>query len=455
VGLFFLFSLLFFSVFFGSGYSFGDVHSGSVVSTSLADPVNPRVLSSLYVRLQALEKGNVTFWESIPRNFSDHVATIDSRVLGKFISSNSLGFNLSTDSLGNLWIATHYSLDAGDYVSTLAWISSKTVTENLSSLGFVAFPDNYPVNVTAFLEPGRKIYSQNQTIINIAVANNQTQNNMTQTAKNVLDLVNTQGYDPDKSRLLMSGDLTTTDILDVFKDALQVLDANSSICIERSWFAAAVLRAAGVPTRTVTDVHLKTWIQLWLPNVGWVDGETLCSEPPPHLGILPKPISSNVPWVVENSSDAMFPFTWFPKVPMRVANLKFDAALFQVDEYKTVLSQPVDADLFRKDPTKFRFQLRFEPEKFYGAVTQEGSNTVFSLIGEEENASRTITLGEYNSVSLGDLTVSFRPVQQNGFLVLYDFSLRESWKFDVRLLLPIVGVPVVVAAVWIYWRRRR
>jgi hypothetical protein len=452
-----MFLLLFFPVVFGSGYSNADVYSGSAVSTNLVEPLNPRVLLPVYLRLQALEKANVTVWESMPRNFTDHVAAIDSRVLGMFISSNSLGFNLSTDSVGNVWIATHYTLDVGDYVSTLAWVSSKPSPDNLGSLGFVSFPDSYPGDVEAFLEAGTKIYPEDQAIIDIAAANNQTQGNMTQTAKNVLDLVNTQGYDPDKARLLLSGNLTTSDMLDVFKDSLQVLATNTSICIERSWFAAAILRATRVPTRTVTDVRLKTWIQLWLPNLGWVDGETLCSEPPPHFGMLPKPISSHVPWVVENSSSAVFPFTWFPKVQMRVANLTFgDVSGFRVDDYKTILSQPVDAEVFNGDPTKFMFPLRFDPETIYGAVTREGlNNTAFSLIGEEENATVTITLGQYNSVSLGDLTASFIPVQQNGFLALYDFSLRESWKFDLRLLLPIVGVPVVAAVVWLYLRRRR
>lgn len=458
-----MFSLLSFPIIFGSNRSYADVHSGNVASTIVIEP--NRVLSTLYVRLQALEKANVTVWESIPGNFSDRVATIDSRVLGLFTSSNSLGFNLSTDSLGNAWIATHYSLDAGDYVNILAYVSSKTMTWNTSQLGLVPFPDSYPSNVEAFLEPGRKIFSQNQTIIDIAVANNKTQNNMTRTVENVLDFVNTQGYDPDKSRLLMLGNFTTTDMLDFFKDALQVLDTNSSICIERSWLAASILRAAGIPTRTVTNVDLKTWIQVWLPNVGWVDAETICDRlphPPPHPGMLPKDITYSVPWAVENSSDALFPIMWFPKVPMKVVNLGVgtlgfaDVSLFDVDQYKTILSRPVDAQVFRQDPTKFRFPLRFDPKTVYGAVTREGlNNTVFSLVGEDGNASVTITQGQYNSVSLGDLTASFIPVQQNGFLALYDFSLLESWRFDVRLLLPIVGVPVVAAVVWFYWRKRR
>ncbi len=452
-----LLSLLGLPVFLG--YSdFDEVsRSQTRLSSSFADQIGPRVLVPVYVRLQVLEKANLTLWESVPKNFSDHVATIDSRVLAMFIPSNSLGFNLSRDSLGNLWMVTTYSLNAGDYVSTLAWVSAKTLDLNLTSLGFVPFPSNYRDDVKVFLQPGRKISSDNETIIDIAVTYNQTENkNMTRTAENILEFVNRQGYDRETTRLLLSGDLVTSDILDFFKDSLRVHDTNVSICLERSWYAAAILRAAGVPTRTVTDVRLKTWVQVWLPNLGWIDAETLCTEPASHASILPKPISAAVPWLVQNSSDAMFPFTWSPHVPMRVANLTFGGvSLFRVDEYKTVMSQPIDVELFREDPNKFSFPIRFEPETINAAVTQEGSGVVFSLIKEDENVSRTITIDEYNSVSLGGLTVSFIPAWQDSFLVLYDFSVRETWSFDVWLVFPIVGVPVAVLAVWLYWRRRR
>jgi len=453
---FLLLSLLNFPI--SNGYNFDkDVaKSETVFGKDLVAQGSPRVLLPVYVRLQALQKSNITFWESVPRNFTDHVATIDSRVLAMFVSSNSLGFKISRDNVGNLWVAANYSLNAGDYISTLTWVSSKAISENLTSLGFVPFPENYPEDVKAFLEPGRKIPAQNQIIQEIAASHNQTQN-MTQTVKNILDFVNEQGYDPEKTRLLLSGNLNTTNIFDFFKDALQVHETNSSICLERSWYAAAILRAAGVPTRTVTDIRLKTWIQAWLPNTGWVDGETLCVEPPPHIGMLPKSISTSAPWMVENSSDAMFPFVWFPEVPMRVANLTFsNVELFEVNEYRTVLSEPVDTELFKKDPAKFSFPIAFKPEKIvYAAITQEGSDLTFSLIEGKENASKMLTLGESNSVTLGDLTVSFKPIKQEDFLVLQDFTVGEIWKFDVRFLVPIVGVPIVVVAVWLYWKRRK
>jgi len=420
-----------------------------------ADQNGPRVFLPIYVRLQALEKRNVTLWQSVPRNFTDRVATIDSKVLAMFVSSNSLGFNLSRDSVGNLWMTSNYSVDAGDYISTLTWVSSKTIHENLTSLGSVPFPENYREDVKAFLNPGRKIQVKNQTIQEIAAGLNQTQNNMTQTVKNILDFVNQQEYDPDKARLLLSGNLNTTDILNFFKDALQAYETNSSICIERSWFAAALLRAAGVPTRTVTDVRLKTWIQVWLTDTGWVDAEALCTEPPPHVGMLPKPLSTSVPWMVENSSDAGFPFTWLPDARMRVANLTFsNVGLFDVNEYGTILSEPINEELFNSDPTKFSFPILFEPE-MVSAITQKGSLLTFSLFSKTENVSKTIVLGESNSVSLGDLTVSFKPIRQEKFLILQDFTVRGIWNIDTRILIPIAAVPIVILVFWLYWKRRK
>ncbi len=410
----------------------------------------------VYIRLQALEKGKIILWESIPQNFTDHVAAIDSSIVAVFVSSNSLGFNLSRDNVGNLWMAANYSLNAGDYLSTLAWVTSKTISENLTSLGFVSFTQNYPEDVKQFLELGRKIQAENQTIQALAASFNETQNNMTQTVKNILDYVNKQGYDRDKTRQLLSGNLNATDMLDVFKDALKVHDTNSSICLERSWYAAAILRAAGVPTRTVTDVRLKTWIQVWLPNIGWVDAETLCVEPALHVVTLPKSVSTHVPWMIENSSDAAFPFTWLPKVPLRIANLTFaQVELFDVSQYSTVLSKPVDAELFKTDPTKFRFPIAVKSEVTYAAVTEEGSNLVFSLFKGKENASEVLALGEYNSIALGDTAVSFEPNLQEDFLVLQDFAVQDLWMFDYRILVPIVGVPVVLLVIWLYTRRRR
>jgi len=430
------------------------VSSEVIFDRHTADQVNPRVTVPMYLRLQALEETNVSLWESIPQNFTDHVATVDSNVLALFISSNSLGFNLSKDSVGNLWVAANYSLNAGEYISTLAWVSSRTTTENLSSLEFTMFPASYPDDVKVFLEAGRKMPANNETIQQIAA--NHLNENMTQTVENIVAFVNTQGYDREKSRLLLSGTLNTTDILDFFKDALQVYETNSSMCLERSWYAAAILRAAGVPTRTVTDVRLKTWIQVWLPNIGWVDAETLCAPGAPHVGMFPKSLLFHVPWMIENSSDARFPFGWVPHAMMRVANLTFDdVATFKVNEYKTVLTQPVDALEFEKDPNGFSFPIVVEPQVVYAAVTESGSELKFFLTKAGENASKAIVLGEPNSLGIGDLAVSFTPTRQVDFLVLQDFVVQTVWRFDLRLLAPIVGIPVAIVAVWLYWNRRR
>jgi len=141
---------------------------------------------------------------------------------------------------------------------------------------------------------------------------------------------------------------------------------------------------------------------------------------------------------------------------MRVANLTFsDVELFEVDQYRTVLSEPIDAELFKKDPAKFSFPIVSKPEIVYAAVTQEGSHLAFSLVKGDENASKMIIIGESNSVALGDLTVSFKPIRQANFLILHDFTVRETWKFDVRLLVLIVGVPLVTVCVWFYWKRRK
>jgi len=410
-----------------------------------------RLLLPIYLRLQAQEKIKITLWETLPQNFTDHVATIDSRVLAMFISSNSLGFNLLRDDIGNLWMASNYSLNAGDYISTLAWISSTTVSENLTSLGFVPFPENYPEGVKPFLDSGEKMPVRNQTIQNIAADFNQTKN-MTDTVKKTLDFVSQQEYDKETTKLLMSGNLNTTDILDFFKNALEVHETNSSICIERSWYAASILRAAGVPTRTVTDVRLKTWIQVWLPGYGWVDAEALCVQPPP---MFPRPLSSSTPWMVENSSDAAFPFTWLPESPMRVANLTFaDVALFDPSHYGTVLSQPIDAELFKRDPTKFSFPIVFEPELVYAAITEEASHLNFSLFTENESTSELLTLGESNRVALKDTAVSFKPVRQENFLILQDFAVQKIWTFDLRILIAVVAIPAGIVAFWLFWRKR-
>jgi transglutaminase-like putative cysteine protease len=418
--------------------------------------VSSRYVVPVYLRLQAFEDGNITFWESIPQNFSDHVALIESTSLAVFFSSNTLGFNLSKDAVGNLWLAANYSVNAGDYVSILMWISSRAVSEDLSAIGFAPYPKSYPDNVKSFLQSGKKISVEDHTIQALAANFRQTQGNMTQVVQNVVDFVSTQGYDREKSKLLLSGNLNTTDMLDVFKGALEVHVTNSSICTERSWYAAAILRAAGVPTRTVTDVRLKTWIQVWLPSIGWVDAETLCSDSPPRVDMFPKSVSAHVPWMIQNASDAAFPLTWFPRIPMRIANLTFgDATYADLSRYKTVLSQPINAEVFEKDPTKFRFPVAVKPETVYAAVTENTSTLTLSLFKGEQNVSKVLVLGDYSSIIVDDVAVSFRPVLQSDFLVLEDFTVDEVRQFDFRLLIPLLGIPVVLMIVWLLRRSRK
>jgi hypothetical protein len=129
--------------------------------------------------------------------------------------------------------------------------------------------------------------------------------------------------------------------------------------------------------------------------------------------------------------------------------------LFDVSQYSTVLSRPVDAELFRTDPVKFRFPIAVKSEVIYGAITEEASNLVFSLFKGKENASEVLTLGEYNSIMLGDTAVSFKPKLQEDFLVLQDFAVQDVWVLDYRILVPIVGVPIVLLVILLVVRRRR
>lgn len=409
-----------------------------------------RTLLPIYVRLQALQKSNITFWESVPKNFTGHVGTIEVSVLAMFISSNALSLNLSRDAVENLWMATDHALDEGDYLSTLTWVSSKTISENLTIPDTVPFPPSYPEEVKTFLDSGRKMPVDDQIIKGIAAAH-KTQN-MIETVRNVLDFVTqNQEYDSEKTRLLMSGSLNTTNILDFFEHPLQVLETGSSMCTERSMCAAVILRAAGVPTRTVIDVRLKTWIQVWLPGYGWVDTEALCVEPPP---LFPRPLSSTTPWMIENSSDASFPFTWLPDAAMKVSNLTFsNVDAFDVHDYGTILSQPIDAEMFKEDAAKFRFPILIKPEIIYAALIRDGANLTVSLMKDKEKTSKMLTLGKINSISLGDVNVNFKPLWQGDFLVLQDFAVQVKWKFDLRVLIPIVVVPVILVA-WLYRRRK-
>ena len=422
---------------------------GTIVSI---DQAGVRRVHPIYVRLQALENGSVIFWECIPQSFQDHVATIDLSVLAIFVSYNARTINFSRDEVGNLWMAVNYTFDEGAYISSLIWASSETLSQNLSIPDFVPFPESYPEDVMPFLNSGIKMPVDNETIKAIA-ANNKTQN-MVETVLNVLDFVNkTQEYDPEKTRLLMCGNLNVTNLLDFMKCPLETLETGKSFCFERSLLAGAILRAAGVPTRTFTDTGPKTWIQVWLPKIGWVDAEALCVQPTFRF---PLPLTSTVPWMVENSSNAIFPFAWDPEIRMRVANLTFsDVDAFNIYEYPTVLVEPIDSEAFEQNPDSFSFPIAFEPELVYAAITQDGENLNVTLMEEKEKTSKLLILGDSNRIVLGETALSFKPVLLEDFVLLQNFSVQKTWEFDLRVLIPIVGVPVVILIVWLYRRRKQ
>ena len=406
----------------------------------------------IYVRLQALQKGSVVFWESIPQSFQDHVATINVSVLAVLVSSNARSIDFYKDEVGNLWLAVNYTFNEGDYISTLAWFSSETVSENLTIPEYVPFPGSYPDNIKPYLNPGRKM-PVNNTVIEEIAKSNATQN-MIETVENVLDFVNeTQRYDREKIELLMTGTLNTTNILNFLNDPLESLETGNSFCFERALLAATILRAAKVPARTLTNADLKTWIQVWLPDIGWVDAEVLCVQP---YHLFPRPLSFSVPWMIGNSSDAMFPFTWLPETLMRVANLtlsQFEA--FNIDEYGTVLSQPVDVEIYETEPDKFSFPLVLEPEIVQGALTFNGSDITFHLSEGEKETFKTLVLGETNNIRFEDLGVSFKPILQGDIVILYNFSVQELWTFDVKILIPFVVAVPVILLLWLYWKRKK
>jgi hypothetical protein len=55
----------------------------------------------IYLRLQAEEDSNVTFWESIPQNLTDHVATINVNVLSIFVSTSAGKTDFYRDAAGS------------------------------------------------------------------------------------------------------------------------------------------------------------------------------------------------------------------------------------------------------------------------------------------------------------------------------------------------------------------
>jgi hypothetical protein len=407
----------------------------------------------MYVKLQAQEDANVTLWESIPQNFSDHVATIMVDALAIFVSSNAQKVNLYKDEVGNLWLTANYSLKKGDYVNTLAWTSSVTLSQNLTIPVSSSFPTDYPEDVKPFLLPGRKIPADDAKIKQLAESLwNQS---MIQTVENILNYVNaTQIYDADKVRALMNGTLSTPNILDFISDPLESLSGGRSFCFERSLLAAAMLRADGIPARTYTNADLKTWIQVWLPQLGWVDGDVLSTQPQP-LPLFPRSLAVSVPRMVENSSDATFPFSWLPNAMMRVANLTLTSVEeFDVNQYGTVLCQPVDAVSYGSNPDGFSFPIIFEPETVQTGLTYNGSELSFHISKGEENASKKINLGSLNSMDFAGLSISFTPIlQSNGMIALTDFSALKTQEFDYRILIPfLVAVPIIL--VFTYYRRR-
>lgn len=409
-----------------------------------------RRVHPIYVRLQALEEGSVIFWESVPQSFHDHVGTIDLNDLAIFVSSNARSIDFSRDAVGNLWMAVNYTFAEGDYISSIIWISSETTNQNLTIPDFVSFPQDYPADVMPFLASGRKIPVDNQTILEIAMSN-KTQN-MVETVFKVLDFVNkTQEYDSQKTKLLMSGNLNTTSLLDFIKGSIETLETGRSFCFERSLLALSILRAAGVPTRTFTDTGPKTWIQVWLPEVGWVDAEALCATSTIRF---PLTLISTIPWMIQNSSDAIFPFLWSPEVRMRVANLTFsDVEAFNINEYRTVLVEPIDSSIFVENPNDFCFPIAFRPDIVSAALTHNESKFAVTLMKDKENASRVLVMGESNEITLGGTSLSFKPLLQNGFVALEDFVVQKAWGFDPGLLIPIIGVPLVIIIVWLYRKR--
>jgi len=397
-----------------------------------------------------MQDGNVVFSLAIPQGFQDHVATIAVRILGVLVSSNARGMNLFRDNVGNLWLTVNYTVKKGDYISVLSWVSSETVGQNLTIPASIPFPESYPENVSLFLNSGRKL-PVNDTAVK-EIAESYASEDMIETIENILDFINrTQKYDQEKVISLMSGTLTTTDILDFISDPLESLQTNSSFCFERALFATTLLRAARIPTRTFTNADLKTWVQVWLPNIGWVDAEVLCTQSQ-HL--FPRPLSFTVPLMVENSSDAFFPFSWYPKVLMRISNLTLsNLETFRIGDYRTILSQPADAEMYETDPDKFSFPIIFDPEIVQAALTLNGTDVTFHLSKGEKKTPKTLVLGETTTIEFEGLHVSFEPSWQSGFIVLSNFSVYIPWVPDVKVLIPVVAI-VPILIFWLYWRRR-
>jgi hypothetical protein len=443
------------SLFFQSIQTSTSLNQETTTQT-LATPTDSSVsLQSIYLRLQAEEDSNVTFWESIPQNFSDHVATIDVNVLSIFVSTSAGKTDFYRDTAGNLWLSTTCALKTGDYFGTLAWVSREVTAENLTIPDTASFPQDYPDDVKPFLHPGNKIPTDDAAIKQIA--QNLSSTDMIQTVKNVLNFVNsTQSYDREKVRILMNGTLSTSDMFDFINDPPESLNTNLSFCFERALLATTILRATHVPTRTFTNDDLKTWIQVWLPDIGWVDGEVLCIQPQLQP-LFPRSLSVSVPRMIENSSDAMFPFSWLPKTKMRVANLTFtNPEEFDTNEYGTVLCQPTESETYESNPDGFSFPIIFEPDIVQASLTFNDSDLIFHVRKGKQSISRKLTLGVMNDIDFEDIRVSFIPVRLDHIIVsLNSFSVQKTQSFDYRIIIPLlIAVPVLIAVTY-YWRKKR
>lgn len=415
-----------------------------------------RVSRLLYVNLEVLQDANVVFWEAIPQSMQYHVATIDLAVLSIFVSSNARNIRVYRDDIGNLWLATEYTIHQGEFIGTLTWVSSETIEENLTIPDVVPFPDHYPPIVRPFLNAGRMMPTDDRTIKELAALH--AGEDMVSTIRNIAHFVNeTQTYDSTKIRHLMLGELKTDDILDFLNDPLESLRTNVSFCFERAMLATTLLRAANIPTRTFTNADLKTWVEVWLPEIGWVHAEILSLDSPSDIPLFPRPLSfATIPLMVQNSSDAVFPFMWNPAVEMRIANLTLtDLSEFEINEYGTILCQPIEAETYATDPDKFRFPLFLGTNEVKAALTSEGADIIFHLDDGKREASKIITLGEKNHLEFEGFELSFQPIMEAGLLFLQGFSVMDSPKFDSSVLV-LLTIPVsLVVVFWLYRKRKR
>jgi hypothetical protein len=408
----------------------------------------------MYIKLQAQEDADITLWESVPQNFTDHVATIMVDVPAIFVSSNAQRTDFYKDEIGNLWLVSTYSLKKGDYIRTLAWASSEVLTQNLTLPLASIFPETYPDSVKPFLLPGLKIPANDATIK--ALAESHWNQSMIQTIENVLNFVNsTQAYNADKVRALMNGTLITDNILDFINDPLTSLDSGQSFCFERSLLATALLRADNVPARTYTNIDLKTWVQVWLPQIGWVDGDVLSNQPQP-LPLFPRSLAVSVPRMIQNSSDAEFPFSWFPNTVMRVTNLTMtDIQEFDINQYGTLFCQPIDLNYYESNPDSFSFPITFEPETVKTALTYDGPNLAFHVNKQDQNFSKNIQIGSVCNIEFAGLSFSFTPIlESNGMIALTKFTATKILGIDYRMLIPLVAI-IPILLIFAYYRKRK